>query len=478
MRAAALAFALAGPAAAQQVTPGVKPPLTVEKPAPEAAPIAPQRDEPEIVRRYRELLGPETTLSYAAVEPIDPARDAVRMRQVVLQRPDRRAEAAELILDGLRQDGVREAVLQDVRFGYTGRGGSATIERLRIVGLAVAQPPAGQPPTPDLVTIDSLRVETLSVQGEAAVAIASITMEEYGAGRTGRMAVEGLELRFADPRAAVDRISLRRLSLRGVDLAGSLTALMAQGRPPRSSGSSALEAEDLVLRQGDRAIGGLASLTATGEAPAPGAAGAETARILLRGISIHPFPAIRDWMQRFGYSALLGDLTADLSIDRQAGRMEIGSLALAAREIGALGFALAMDGLNFDDPSPETMRQGRLLSMRLRFVDQSLYGRFVRQQAQQMRRTEQQVRTMFAEQARAIFARPQGGGGGGGGPKDGGAATTEIGAAIQRFLRGEATEIEVAARPAKPVPFAELQALVPGGPDAVQQALGITVTTR
>ncbi|MBX9698892.1 MAG: hypothetical protein K2X74_05620, partial [Acetobacteraceae bacterium] len=65
-----------------------------------------------------------------------------------------------------------------------------------------------------------------------------------------------------------------------------------------------------------------------------------------------------------------------------------------------------------------------------------------------------------------------------GGPAAGGAASAEIGNAVQRFLRGQAREIEIAARPARPVPFTELQGVAAGGPDALQQALGLTVTTR
>ncbi|MBY0330225.1 MAG: hypothetical protein K2X49_06095, partial [Acetobacteraceae bacterium] len=69
-------------------------------------------------------------------------------------------------------------------------------------------------------------------------------------------------------------------------------------------------------------------------------------------------------------------------------------------------------------------------------------------------------------------------GGKGGGPAASGSTTVEIGNAVQRFLRGQAREIEIAAQPARPVPFSDLQGMAAGGPDALQQALGLTVTTR
>jgi hypothetical protein len=481
------------PAAAAPQRPSPPSTAAPQRPAPPAtaAPAQPAPpDEHDTVRMFRTLLGPQTRLAYAGTEIIDPARGAVRLREVVLERDDRRAAIAELTLDGLRDDGITEAILRGVMLqeGAPGSPGERImIERVRLAGLGVARPPAGQELRPDMISLDSLRIEGLSVAGETAVAIASLTVEDYGNRRPGRLALEGLEVRQPG-QGPVDRFSLGRLTVRGVDMAALFAAAVAKEAPPRTTGSAALEAEDMVLRDGDRLVGGLAALSLTGESPPAGATGAETGRLALRGISVQPFPGLQEWMQRFGYRELVGDLTADVRVDRAAQRIEIGSLSLAARDIGALGFSIVLEGLSPEETNPEALQRARLVSMRLRYVDQSLYGRFVRMQAQQTRRTEQQVREELAAQARAMFERPPGAGGGGRGGAPGnkggtggaasGAATVEIGNAVQRFLRGQAREIEIAARPPQPVPFDQLQSVAPGGPDALQQALGLTVTTR
>lgn len=463
------------PAAPSAPPPAAPPPVARPAPAP------PPADELETVRLFRELLGAEVSLSYAQAESIDPARGAVRLRQVVLERPESRAGIAEMTLDGLTRTGVTELLLRGLVVEETGPDPDrVTIDRLRIAGLSVNRPADGSPPRPDMLSVDAVRIEGLSVAGDTPAALASLTLEDYGPGRHGRVALEGLELRQPGEEP-VDRVSLGRLTIRGVDLAALMTALVAREAPPQTTGSAALEAEELVLGQGSRRVGGLAALSLTSESPPPGATGVETGRLALRGISVEPFPGLAEWMQRFGYQSLVGDLTADVRVDRAAGRFEIGSLSLAAREIGALGFSVVLEGLSPDDTSPEAMLRARLVSMRLRYLDQSLYGRFVRMQAQQSRRSEQQVREELAGQARALFEAPGAaprGGGKGGGSAGGGGASAEIGAAIQRFLRGQAREIEFSARPARPVPLTELQQAAPGGPDAVQRALGLTVTTR
>jgi hypothetical protein len=448
-------------------------PLVVPTPPPAAtAPIP--ANEPDAVAVLRSLLGPDTTLRYAEADTIDPARGAARLRDVVAERAGERAEIAELTLEGLTPDGVTEFAAR----GVTVRQGSeiTRIDRVRIAGLAVARGAPDQPLNPGMVSLDLARIEGLSTQGATPVAIAAAAIEGYGSGRAGRASLEGLVVELGPQGGAIDRVALGRLALRGVDMAALASAMVERSRPPSATGASALEAEDLVLGQSGRQIAALASLSLTGEAPTAGGAGTETARLALRDISVLPFPAIGDWMRRFGYTALHGDLTAEIRIDRAAGRMEIAGLSLAARDIGALGLSFALDRLRFLADGPEVVENGRLASLRLRYVDQSLYGRFVRQQAQQMRRTEQQVRNMFAEQARAVFEPPAGGGPKRDGP--GGSASAEIGAALQRFLRGQAREIELAAQPPAPVPLLDLQGLAMGGPDVVQRALRLTVTAR
>jgi hypothetical protein len=443
-------------------------------PPPDAAP-PPPADEHETVRRFRALLGPEARLSYAAAEVVDPARGAVRLREVVLRRPDRSAAIAELTLDGLRDDGVAEAVARGValREGDGGGGGAptATIERVRIVGLTVRRPAPGEAPRPDGLELDSLRIEGLGVAGGTPVAIASLLLEDYGVGRAGRLSLEGLEVRGVASAGGgmVDRVSLGRVTLRGLDLAATLAALVAKDTPPRPAGAYALEAEDLALGgPGGRRIATLAGLRALGDQPSAGGGGPETGRFALRELRVEPFPGLEEWLRRFGYAALNADLTAESQFDRATGRLEMSPLSLAARDMGALALTMVLDGVTPDTKGAEAMRDARLVSLSLRYLDQSLYGRFVRQQAQQMRQPEARVREQMAAQAAGALTA---------GGKDA-EAMAAIRAAVQRFLRGEAREIEIAARPPEPVALQDMAAAGAGGPVGAVRMLGLTATAR
>jgi hypothetical protein len=440
-------------------------------PPPDAGPPA-AADEHETVRRLRALLGPDTRLSYAATEVVDPARGAVRLREVVLRRPDGRSAAiAELTLDGLRDDGgVAEATARGVALQVEG-GPATTVERVRLAGLAVRRPGPGEDLRPDMLGLDTLRIEGLSVAGPTPVAIASLLLEDYGVGRAGRLSLEGLEVRGVGGAGGgvVDRVSLGRVALRGLDLAASLAALVAKDTPPRPAGAYALEAEDLALGgPGGRRIATLAGLRALGDQPGAGGIGPETGRFALRELRIEPFPGLDDWLRRFGYAAITADLTAESRFDRATGRLELSPLSLAARDIGALALTMALDGVTADAKGAEAMQNARLVSLSLRYLDQSLYARFVRQQAAQARQPEARVREQMAAQAAGALSATG---------KDA-EAMAGIRAAVQRFLRGEAREIEIAARPPEPVALGDMAAAGAGGPAGAVRMLGLTATAR
>jgi hypothetical protein len=51
-------------------------------------------------------------------------------------------------------------------------------------------------------------------------------------------------------------------------------------------------------------------------------------------------------------------------------------------------------------------------------------------------------------------------------------------AALQRFLRGEAKEVEITAKPPKPVPFGDVPAAMLGGPAEAQRLLGLGAVAK
>jgi hypothetical protein len=434
--------------------------LAQERPVPVVPPPAPA-GEPEAVRALRALLGPGTRLTYAAAEVIEPVRGTLRLREVALIQPEGRVTAAELLLDGLRAEAVEEAAARGVVLH--GPRGEMRMDALRLAGVSLRHPAGGEAPRPDMVRADALRIEGLTVPGEAPVAIATLVVEEYGAGRPGRARLEGLEIRPAEG-GGVDRISLERLELRGLDLAATLTALAGQEVPPPPPGPYSLEAEGLSLRQGGRPVGALGTLRLGGEITADGT---ESGRLALRDIRVEPFPGLDAWLRRFGYAALLADLTAETRYERGTGRLEIGALSLAAREVGALSLSLDLEGATAEALEAQDLDAMRLRALALRYTDHSLYGRFVREQARQTRQAEPQVRRQLAAQAAAALAA-----------EGEGAALAPVREAILRFLRSEAREVEFVLRPPQPLPLSELPAAAAAGPAELQRLLGLGATAR
>ena len=143
--------------------------------------------------RLRALLGPETALTYRSAESIDPARGSVRLLGVAMDGRGRRVTMEELTLDGLRDDGVVEATAR----ALTARDArnNIAVARLRLAGLTVQRPPAGTEFRPDMLRIDALRVEGFRMTGNSDSTIAEFSVEDYGAGRVGRVSVSGFDMR-------------------------------------------------------------------------------------------------------------------------------------------------------------------------------------------------------------------------------------------------------------------------------------------
>ncbi|WP_343894453.1 hypothetical protein, partial [Craurococcus roseus] len=428
-----------------------------------AAPAAPA-DEPAAVARLRALLGPDTALTYRSAETLDPARGSARLLGVSMDGRGRRVAMEELTLDGLRDDGVGEATARAVTV-RDGRN-NAAVARLRLAGLSVRRPPPGAEVRPDMVRLDALRIEGLRMTGASDATVAEFSVEEYGAGRTGRVSMSGFDMRVP---GSGNRVAAARAAVRGLDLAAALTALAASEQPPRTPGGTfGLEVEGVSVRQGARALGGFGALRIAAETPL---AGPESGTFALRDLRIEAFPGTADWLRRLGYDAVMADLTGESRFDGAAGRLELGSVSLAVREMGAIGLSMVLDGVSQRSAARRSadFEAARLVSATLRYVDQSLYARYVRQQARESRVPEEQVRRQHADTAEMML----------GSFGQGAAGMDAVRAAVARFLRGEAREVEVTARPREPLPLGEMRGKPGEPPDAaVLDRLGLEAATR
>jgi hypothetical protein len=433
----------------------------IPRPAPGAQATAPQpipANEPAAVTRLRGLLGPQTRLSYGAAEALDGAGERVRLTAVVLEQTDKRATAEELLITGLREDGVGEAVIRG--FETTEAGTRIRIATLRVAGLTV--PRTGGPPEPDQVRLDQLRIEGVEATGESPVRMRAFHVENWIAGQPARMGFEELEIGGLDG-GFVDALRIARFTMTGLDFGTTLAAVMAQRPPPSLVGRAAVELDGLVFTGGGRPVGGMQELRAAADVTRADGSGSGT--LAMRGIRVEPMPMVGEWLTRFGYQAIMADITAESSYDAGTGRVELRDFTIAGREVGTLSFALSMDGATRERLEANDFTQMRLVSMALRYADASLFRRFVAMQARETRTPEPQLREQMAAMAGGALTQP------------GVVALDPIRDAVQAFIRGQAQTVEIRLNPPQPLSLEAMQA-VPPSPAEAQRALGITATAR
>jgi hypothetical protein len=463
-------FADPPPAAPRAETPAPAPrsdkfgdggaPATPAPPAAAPAPVPP--NEPAALGQLRAMLGTGTSLTYRTATVTNAATGAVRLQDAELRRPDgERLAAQEMLVDRPRADGIAGLTAQTVTL--TGKEGQVTaIGRVELRDLTVQQPAPGEELRPDQMSLGFLRLEALAVQGERPVGIAEIVVQDYRAGQPGRATVTGLDMLVPEGSGVADRVKVARMALEGIDLAGTLGALAEKGTPPQPPGAYTASIEGVTVTQGDAAVGSLGAVRMTG---ALGKGGPDTGRLTLEGLRVEPFPMIAPWLQRLGYQALTGDFSVESRVDQAAGRLEIVGMLLGVRDAGAFGLSVTMDGIAPDGSAQEKFAAARLVSLSMRYLDQSLLQRLAAAEARDSRRPERQVREAWANQAAGAM---QGGTG----------AVAPVLAAVQRLLRGQAQEVTVNMQPPKPVPVSELSGAAAGGPAEVQRTLGITATAR
>lgn len=430
-------------------------------PAPQALPpVVIPPNEPAALTRLRGLLGRDVRFSYGAAEALDSAGEQVRVTAVVLERPGSRATIEDLQINGLRQDGVAEAVARG--FATEEAGTRVRIAMIRLAGLTVTREPGGPPPDPDKVRLESLRIEGVEATGATNMRLAAATVENWVAGQPSSFALQGLELGGLDA-GIMDALSLARFSITGLDFGTTLTALMRQQPPPSLVGRATVELDGLAFTGGGQPVGGLREMRVNADVTRSDGSG--TATIAFRGIRVEPMPMIADWLTRFGYQAIDGEITADTSYDGGSGRIEIRDLSIAGNDVGRLSFALALDGLTQQQAQAYDFSTMRLISMGVRYADASLFRRFVAMQAAESRTPEPQLREQFAAMAGGALTQP------------GAAGLDPIRDAVQRFIRGHAQTVEIRANPPQPLTLQQMQGAPPSPADA-QRLFGITAEAR
>ncbi|MFL1460676.1 hypothetical protein ACI6QG_00560 [Roseococcus sp. DSY-14] len=426
--AAALALAVAAGAAAQEKRKN----LPAQPPAPPQA-QAPRANEPAQVAALRRLL-PGFRFSYAAA-----AQDGARTRLtgVVMGPAGQEVRAAEMVLEGVTDTGIGQLRATGLSAAWGG------LESLELAGFALR---GGIPQA------ERLEATALRVTGPWQGGFARLALRDALPGREAALEVDGLRAAPQD-RSVVAEATLRRVTASVTDLQGLVAAVQAGREAP--PGRISLLAEALEVRGPAAALGGMDRLALRSENRAGAPA---TGRLSLEGMALAEGTPAAAWLEPLGYRGLRGDLTLDATQDVARGRLEVGALALAVREVAAAGLSFTLDGVDAANPQ-RAYANAALVGARLRWADQSLLGRIAAQQAREQRRPEAQVRAEWAAQAAALLP-------------------AAMHAPAQRFLRGEARELDLRAAPPRPVALGLLSSKPPADAAGWQRALGLELSAR
>ena len=464
----------ATPPAAAPALPTVKPPPLGAAPPralapPEAAPAAPPApppaalavpppDEAPAIRRLRALFPPDTQITYRSARVVDEVSQRVRLEGLTMRRPDSGVTIEEVIVEGQTEIGVRDADLRGI--AVTGNGPNVTIARLRITGLAAPRAAGAAEPRPEDVSVDRIAVEGLRVDNgaEGVFTLASLTVEELGRRRRTRVRLEG----FAGERIGAQSggFTLARAALSGIDLVTMAFEIQSAGQPQPQTGRIELFAEGFTFSQAGSVMGGAESFRVESDTD-PTQSG--TGRVALRGLRFDGIPQVATFIRQLGYQSLAADLTVDATFQAVGGLLSMPALVLSVPDYGRLTFAAEMDRFVPGAPADRVMTDARLISMALRYRDEGLLARAIRMQAAEQRITEAQLREQLIGMARGAASGP---------------AQAVLREPLERFLRGQARELELVARPPQPIAVGALGGAPPRDVADAQRRYGLTATAR
>jgi hypothetical protein len=461
--------ALAQPSQKQHLTPpGVEAPAKpgAEAPAPARAPDWPAlpprpADEPPGVAALRGLLGPDVAFGYRAASQ---AGDEVTLLGAELRREGSRLLIERLLLNRLTPEGLARAEARGVR-AETPEGPFA-VEAIDVAGLALLPLDPGQAPAdrmPHQVAIEALAVTGFTLGGPQRASLGRLDLANWRPGQPTRLALQGLDVALP-PGGPVDRLRLDRAGVEGHDLALLLGAAIRGETPPApGTGRQVKLAEGLVVLREGRAVGGIARLLADSETAADGAA---RARLQVHDAFIEDLPGAEVLFDAIGLRRLSLELAVEGSYVPETRRLAVPTFGFGVRDLGALALGGVFEGIEPGPGMPDP-EQVRLLVAGVRYLDQSLYGRVVANEARTERIPEARVRQRHAQMVAAALTDARAD-----------AALDALREALLRFVRGEAREIEITLNPTRAVPLAEIPQALGAGPAELVRLLGLRVTAR
>lgn len=438
------------------------PPATPPQAAAPALPPLPPplAQEPPALARLRGLLGPEVQFG---VREATQQGEVLTLAGAELRRERSRITIEQLTLEALSETGLLRGEARGIAAETP--EGPFRIAEFDLAGLALLPLRPGQPAaerTPDQVTLERLRLAGLDVGGETPFAVGLVALEGWRAGSPGAVRLEGLDVRLPAGQPA-DRVQVAQASLEGLDLAALLGSLMRDETPELpSTGRQAKRLEGLVVSREGRPLGGIGRLVIENES---GPDSSQRARLQLHDAAIEAVPELAEVFTALRLPRLSLELVVEASFAPAARRLAVPALAFGVRELGALGLAAVIEGVEPGTvPSAEAIR---LVEGRLRYADQSLYARAVADQARRERIPEARVRQQHAQMIGAALTDARAD-----------PALDALRNTLLRFVRGEVREVEIALRPREPLLLGAVPQALAAGPAELVRLLGLSVSAR
>ncbi len=424
------------------------------------------------VAQFRARLGPDTRFGYASATPSVLRRDA-RFSSVVLEGP-RSTVTADTMVVRCDAASVCSGTAEGVKVAAKDAGAvSGTASHVGWTGLDLAAAGGGAGPVEGALKgrLDSGEARGVHLGGGGGeLDVAAVSIADYGAGRRGRGALDGLAVTAPDPSGGVAdpaagaqaavHLAVAHAAFDGVDVASAAGAARSGVAAPASPGRQTLEVAGLDLSQGGAVLLHVGRLGSVTDVPATGAVHGvgDVTDVRLDGP-----PALVGSLRGLGYPGFVGEMHVDASLDRAAGALTIAALRVAGQDMGEAKLAGAFSHLPRNTgtvpPDPAAMLGLTVGGLDLAVVDGGLVGRLIDAKARASGVDPAVLRDGVARQLEAL-------------PVASGAAQS-VRAALAAFVRAPGT-LTLGVHPAAPVSLLEVAQLAGQGPDGVVGALGMT----
>jgi len=418
--------------------------------------------------------GPALDLANLAVG--EAQAEGIRMRN-----PGRgESELGRLTLAGYAPGAVREATIEGFRFHDRSPDKGEVrmnIGRARLAGAAV--PRIGAAFDPWALAADTALIEgaeILSEKQQTNIRLGRLQLDGWGTGRLTTLALEGAKVDGETAQTGPYVAELGRVAVAGVPLRDTVHAIVHDVAPPanRPGQEQTASVEGLSVSAAGAPVLAIGSLRGrNGWDPANAAVEAGT--LAAEGIALNlPAEYGGDQLAELGFKRILARFGIDSRLTRTEGRLTAEPFQFQAQGMGTLALTMDIRGVTIPQPGQPNppkddpmalAAEWSVAAMSIRYTEEGLIHSLLARQAAQENVPERTLRERYAGlAARTPIPGAQG--------KDG-PQIMAVRNAFASFARDLGT-IEIAMRPARPLPLLEFATLAGRPPEQAVRELNLT----